>query len=66
MGSPIFLGSLAMMPSGLEAGLAIDLEGTDSLLGGFADFSLPERGRAATLLLTLDAGLTLIDKRSRE
>lgn len=62
MGLPIFFGSLVIIPSGLEAGLTIDLEGTDSRLGGFADFSFPERGRAATLLLTLDAGLTLKDK----
>ena len=33
--------------------------GTDNLLGGFADLSLPESSRTLTLLLTLDTGFPL-------
>lgn len=48
-----------ILPTDLGAVLTEDLEGTDSLLGGFADFSLPEKSRTATLLLTFDVGLPL-------
>nr|GME19776.1 hypothetical protein Iba_scaffold23737CG0010 [Ipomoea batatas] len=49
-----------MFPTCPEAGLAIDLEGTDILLGGLAGLSLPFRSRTPTLLLTDGAGFPLV------
>lgn len=48
-----------MLPTSFDAGVAADLAGIESLLGGLAGLSLPERSRTPTLLLTLDAGLPL-------
>lgn len=48
-----------MLPTNFGAGLVVDLAGIESLLGGLAGLSLPERSRTPTLLLTLDAGLPL-------
>ena len=55
-----------VFPTDLGAGLAVDFAGMDSRLGGFADFSLPERSSTPTLLLTLDAILPLNMHASRK
>lgn len=48
-----------MFPTSFGAGVALDFVGIDILLGGLAGFSLPERSRTPTLLLTVDAGFPL-------
>lgn len=48
-----------MLLTSLVVLLAFDFAGTESLLGGFAGLSLPERSRTPTLLLTDDGGLAL-------
>lgn len=52
-----------MLPDSFGPGVADDLAGIESLLGGLADLSLPERSRTPTLLLTLEGGLTLKRKK---
>lgn len=49
------------MPTDFGAELTVDLAGMESLLGGLADFSLAERSRTLTLLLTVDVDLPLLD-----
>lgn len=48
-----------IMPTDLGTGLVVDLEGIESLLGGFPDLSFPETSSTLTLLLTVDASLPL-------
>lgn len=48
-----------MLPSSFGAGVPAGLGGLESLLGGLAGLSLPERSRTPTLLLRVDAGLPL-------
>ena len=50
-----------MLPTSFGLGVATDLAGMESLLGGLAlpDLSLPEKSRTPTLLLTLGVILPL-------
>lgn len=55
-----------MLPTDFGAELTVDLAGMESLLGGLADFSLAERSRTLTLLLTVDVALPLKNKQRKE